>query len=134
MSDPILRAAAEVRPPLRGTVYASATGTSDAYLDLDQAITDPETGKSTPKFLRGRYLTVQALAADLYYVLQDNNSDTITPTAAAGNFAAANCVVIPSGSTVQVWIPKTPAARYLAFRTASGSGTVRAWPSSPVGQ
>jgi hypothetical protein len=134
MTEPILRAAAEVRPPLRGAVYANATSTTTAYLDLDQAITDPETGKSTAKFLRGRYLTIQALTADLYYVLQANNSDTITPTAAAGDFAAANCAAISAGSAVQVWIPKTPNTRYLAFRTASGAGGVRAWPSSPVGQ
>lgn len=133
MSDPILRAAAEVRPPLRGAIYANATGTTDAYLDLDQAITDPETGKSTAKFLRGRYLTVQALTADLYYLLQANNSDTIDPAQAAGDFDAENCAVIPAGTSAQVWIPKTPNTRYLAFRTASGSGAVRAWPSSPVG-
>lgn len=133
MTSSIERAAACVHPPIRGAIYSDDTSTTDQYLDLDQAITDPETGQSTPKFLRGRYLTIQALSADVYLALQGNNSDTINPTAAAGNFAAANCIVVPAGQSLTLLVPKTDATRYLVWRTASGTGAIRAWPSSPVG-
>jgi hypothetical protein len=133
MTSSIERAAASVHPPIRGAIYADDATTIDQYLDLDQAVTDPETGASTPRFLRGRYLTVQALVADVYLALQSNNTDTLDPTAAAGNFAPANCVVVPAGQSLTLLIPKTAATRYLAWRTASGSGSIRAWPSSPVG-
>lgn len=133
MTSSIERAAACVHPPIRGAVYSNDTSTTDQYLDVDQAITDPETSVSTPKFLRGRYLTIQAITADLYLVFQANDSDTIDPTAVAGGFAAANCIIVPAGQSLTVLVPKTPATRYMAFRTASGTGAIRAWPSSPVG-
>lgn len=135
MSDSIVRAASIVEPPYRGAIYSDDTSTSDQRLDLDTAVTDPVTSKSTPGFLRGRYLTIQALSADLYLQLTDDNTDTITPTAAAGNFADANCIVIPAGQSLSIFVPKpgTTNMRYLVFRTASGTGAMRAWPSSPVG-
>lgn len=133
MSDPILRAAACVHPPIRGAIWSDDTSTTDQYLDLDQAITDPETNVSTPKFLRGRYITIQALSADLYIQFQSTGAATMKPSAAAGDLAAANCIVIPSGQEKTFLVPKTAAARYLAYRTASGTGSMRAWPSSPVG-
>lgn len=133
MSDSIVRAASSVHPPIAGAVYSDSTGTTTEYLDLDQAVTDPETGASMPKFLRGRYLTIQALSADLYLTFQGGAVATIDPTAVAKDFAAANCVIIPAGQSLTVLVPKTSATRYLAYRTASGSGSLRAWPSSPVG-
>lgn len=133
MSDALLRAASVVHPPIRGAIYSDDTSTTDQRLDLDQTITDPETSVSTPKFLRGRYLTIQALSADLYVQLASTNATTIDPTAVAGDFAAANAIVIPAGTSLSIFIPKTAAVRYLAYRTASGTGSMRAWPSSPVG-
>lgn len=133
MSDPITRAAAQIHPPIRGAIWSDDTSTTDQYLDLDQAVTDPETEVSTPKFLRGRYLTVQALTADLYVQFQSTGAATMTPSAVAGDFAAANCIVIPAGQEKPFFIPKTSTTRYLAYRTASGTGSMRAWPSSPVG-
>ena len=64
------------------------------------------------------------------------NNTTLDPTAAAGDFAVANCVVIPSGQSLTLLIPRgnsTTNMRYLCYRTASGTGSVRAWPSSPPG-
>lgn len=133
MSDPITRAAAQIHPPIRGAIWSDDTSTTDQYLDLDQSATDPETGAATVKFLRGRYLTVQALSADLYVQFASSSSNTITPSAVAGDFAAANAIVIPAGQEKPFFIPKTSAARYMVYRTASGTGSMRAWPSSPVG-
>lgn len=136
MSDPIVRAAASVEPPYRGAIYSDDTSTTNQYLDLDQTLTDPVTGVSTPKFLRGRFLTIQALSADLYLQFTSSNATTIDPTAAAGDFANANCIVIPAGQSLTLLIPRgnsTTNMRYLCYRTASGTGAVRAWPSSPPG-
>lgn len=135
MSDPLVRAASIVEPPYRGAVWSDDTTTTDQYLDLDSTITDPITDKSEQKFLRGRYLTVQALSADLYVLFVSSNAHTLTPSAAAGDFANANCIVIPAGTSLALYVPKagTTNMRYLAYRTASGSGSMRAWPSSPVG-
>lgn len=136
MSDSaISRAAAEVSPPMRGGVFSDATSTADQYLDLDAAVTDPVTSVSTPAWLRGRYVSVMALTEDLYIQLTSANNTTMTPTAEAGDWAAANCIPVAAGTVMQMFIPKAGKTnlRYLAYRTASGTGSVRIWPSSPPG-
>ena len=45
-------------------------------------------------------------------------------------------IVIPAGQSLTLLIPRgnsTTNLRYLCYRTASGTGSVRAWPSSPPG-
>jgi len=133
MSDSIERAAADVALPFRGTIWSDDTSTTDQYFDLDQAVTNPLTGISETKFFRGRYITIQALAADVYLACVDTNARTLTPTAAAGDLAAANCIVIPAGQDRSFYVPhggQTTNHRYLAYRTASGTGSLRIWASS----
>ena len=132
MSNSVEIAAADVALPLRGTIWSDDTSTTDQYFDLDQTVTDPITTVATLEFFRGRYITVQALSADLYLACVDTNSRTITPTAVAGDLAVANCIVIPAGQEKSFFVPfkGTTNYRYLVHRTASGTGSVRIWASS----
>lgn len=132
----IERAAAEVSLPLRGTIWSDDTSTTDQYFDVEQTVTDPVTSEAKKAFFRGRYVTIQALSADVYLQFTDDNTDTITPTAAAGDLAAANCLVIPAGQDRSFYLPRgggTVNFRYIVYRTASGTGSIRIYPSSPPG-
>jgi hypothetical protein len=129
----IERAAADVALPYRGTIWSDDTSTTDQYFDLDQTVTNPLTGLSEKKYFRGRYITIQALSADLYLACVDTNSRTITPTAVAGDLAVANCIVIPAGQSLSFFVPhggQTTNYQYLVHRTASGTGSMRLWASS----
>ena len=133
MSNSIERAAADVALPYRGTIWSDDTSTTDQYFNLDQDVTDPLTTLEEKKYFRGRYITIQALSADLYLACVDTNSRTIDPTAVAGGLAAANCIVIPAGQSLSFFVPhggQTTGHGYLVYRTASGTGSVRIWASS----
>lgn len=127
MSGTSERLAAHVLFPKRGEVYSGTSTTTDKYVDLSQTV------GSVTAFFRGRFVTVQALSADLYVALHSNSSDTINPALAGDAVAATNCICIPSGQERSFFVPDSgdTGARYLVFRTASGSGTMRLWASSP---
>lgn len=131
MSSPIETAAAGVMPPCRGGIYCASATTTDKYLDLWATRTDPVTGQAVQRALTGRYLTLQADGGDVYFQLCTQGSDTITPTAAADDFANANAIRLGDGDRLDLWIP-SPASKlqYLVFRTASSTATLRVWPSS----
>ena len=131
MSSPIETAAAGVLPPVRGGIYCASVTTTDKYLDLWAARTDPVTGLSVQRALTGRYLSLQAEGGDVYFQLCTESSDTVTPTAAADDFADANAIRLADGDRMDLWVPSLATKlRYLVFRTASGTATLRVWPSS----
>lgn len=121
------RLASHVLAPKRGQVYGGGTSTSDVALDLNQTV------GSEINFFRGRFVTIQALSADLYYQLTSSSGHTIDPATAAGAVADAVCVCVPAGQERSFFVPDTgdSNARYLIYRTASGSGSMRLWASSP---
>lgn len=131
MGSPIEVAAAGVLPPCRTGVFSGAATTSEKYLDLWATRADPVTGANVVRALAGRYLTLQADGGDVYFQLCTLNSDTITPSAAADDFAAVNCVKVAAGDRLDIWVP-SPASKlqYLVYKTASGTATLRIWPSS----
>ena len=114
------RAADNIRPPVTGEVTAYAVTSTAARLTV-------------PTLWRGRYVTLQAETASVY-VLFGGASVTADDTAKDGTNAAGQCVVIPSGGTIEVFVPNSSDTTVVAmsYKTASGgTATLRAWPSSP---
>lgn len=120
--------AAGVLPPFAGGIYAASATTTTAHVDLHATIVDPLTKESSPNYLTGRYLSVQADGGDLYVALT-SGTDTINPAAAGGNFGSTNCIKIPQDQRLDLWVPMS-VQRYLAFVTATGTATLRLWASS----
>mgnify|MGYP003328641834 CR=1 FL=1 len=113
------RAADNIRPPVSGEVTA-------------YAVTSTSTRLTVPTLWRGRYVTLQADSANVY-VLFGGASVVASDTATDGTSAAQQCVFIPSGGSIEVFLPASSDATVvaMAYKTASGTTTLRAWPSSP---
>jgi hypothetical protein len=124
--------ASNISPPRRGEIFVVATSTTCARIDLDTSVTPLTPGSAaTPGYLYGRYVSVQADGAAVYIALMDNNSTDIVTTA-TGSPADTGCVLIPDGQTMSFVIEKSDVDhRYLAYRTATGTGYLRVWASSP---
>jgi hypothetical protein len=127
------RQAGYVTPPRRGEVFVVATSTSTAWLDLRTSVTPvaPSGAAVVKNALTARYINVQADGAALYVAVSNDNSTALDSTA-TGSPGTATCVLVADGQTLS-FIADGPASsfRYLAFKTATGSGVVRVWASSP---
>jgi hypothetical protein len=124
--------ASNISPPRRGEIFVVATSTSTAWLDLDTSVTPLTPGAAaTPGYLYGRYVSVQADGAAVYVALTDDASTALVTTA-TGSPGTTTCVLIPDGQTLTFTIEKSDVDhRYLAYRTATGTGYLRVWASSP---
>jgi hypothetical protein len=131
MGSPIQAAADGVLPPVRGGIYANQATTTTKYVDLWARRTDPTTGASEQRWLTSRYLTLQADGGDVYFALVDTNAQTLNPATEDGTLNTAHCIKICDGDRLDVLVPSHDTHwQYLAFRTASGTATLRLWPSS----
>lgn len=113
------RAADNIRPPVSGEVTA-------------YAVTSTSTRLTVPTLWRGRYVTLQAESANVY-VLFGDGTVVADETAKDATNAARQCVLISSGGSIEVFVPNSGDATVvsMAYKTASGTATLRAWPSSP---
>lgn len=128
MSSRIEELAATLSPPKRGRVYAVATSTTTARLDLDVTVAGVQ------RYWRNRMLTIQVEGADLAIALVEAADAVITPADAGADSLphASSCAVIPAGQERTYWVENEGNSfRWLAFRTVSGTGTVRIFASSP---
>lgn len=125
-----------VQLPKQGLCLAFATSTTTAWVDLQAEVT----GASAVSGRKGRpwcggFVAIQAESADCYVALTTGNAspaNNLTPATNSADSATpgtAASMVIPAGQTVHAWIEEG-AYRYLAYRTASGTGRLRLWPSS----
>lgn len=110
------RASDNVRPPVAGEVACFAVTSSSAR-------------QTVPVAWRWRYVTIQADGANVYLVFGDA-SVTASDTATSG---ATQSVLIPNGGALECYLPGSGDAGTVAFayKTASGTATLRCWPSSP---
>ena len=118
--------AAAIEPPFAGKVGVVATSTTTAYFDLQAEV-------SGERLWCGRFLDLEAEGADCYVALTQNTSTALDPAATGTATAppAAGCRRVPVGDLRMFLSPtETSAWRYLAYRTASGAGTLRIAPSS----
>lgn len=118
--------AAAIEPPYAGKVGVVATSTTTAYFDLQAEV-------SGERLWCGRFVDLEAGGADCYFALTQSTSTALDPTATGTAAAppAAGCRVLPVGDLRTFLAPtETSAWRYLAYRTASGAGTLRIAPSS----
>lgn len=124
--------ASNVSPPRRGEIFVAAATSSTAWIDLHTTVT-PLGGSAIANYLHKRYITVQADGANLYVALS-NDATTALDSTANGVPGTATCVLIPDGQS-QPFVLETVEAemQYLAFKTASGTGQIRVWASSPKG-
>lgn len=118
--------ASNVRPPYKGAIYVATATTTTGYVIFSSG-QDPVTGE-TVDYFQNRYVTLQADGGDIYIALGED-TNAISPTAAAGDFDAANCIKIPQDQRLDLWIPKGTFST-LCFITATGTATLRMWPSS----
>lgn len=125
--------ASSVLAPRKNQVVVQATSTTTAYIDLNTTITPaaPSGSLAQKSFYRGRYVTIQAESADVYIALVNTTSDTLDPTA-TGTPATGGCILIPANQEKSFLLETDSGAwRYLAYRTATGTGKIRVWASSP---
>lgn len=121
--------AAAIEPPRQGKLACVATGTSTAFWDLQAKI-------GGEYLWCGRFVSLQADGADCYVALTtaaaSPGNDLDPATTSEADVAESECCVrIPDGQTLTLLIDgETSPWRYLAHRTASGSGLLRFWPSS----
>ena len=113
------RAADNIRPPVSGEVTA-------------YAVTSTSTRLTVPTLWRGRYVTLQAESANVY-VLFGDGTVVADETAKDATNAARQCVLIQNGGSIEVFVPNSGDTTIvsMAYKTATGTATLRAWPSSP---
>ena len=118
--------AANVSPPYKGAIYVATATTTTGFL-IFSGDRDPVT-REPVNFFQDRYISLQADGGDIYIAL-GNDTNPISPAAAAGDFNTANCIKIPQDQRLDLWIPKSMFST-LCFITATGTATLRIWPSS----
>lgn len=110
--------------PSRTKVRAYATSTSPKAIDL--AADFPLYATS------GCYWTMTAVGADAYYVTQPDNDVTggeaIAPAAFDATTPTQQCFVLPAGQTTE--FRTFSKDLFIQVATASGTGSVRIYPSS----
>lgn len=125
-----------VQLPRQGRILALASTTTTAWIDTQAEVSAAGAVSSRPgKPWCGGFVAIQADGADVYVALTTGNAspandlNPATNSSSAASPGTAICMKIPDGQTVHVWIEEG-SHRYLAHRTASGSGQIRLWPSS----
>lgn len=124
--------AAEITPPRQGEQIALASTTTTAFFDLRTPLTATPGDMSTP--FCGRFLTLEAEGGDVYIAVTKGNAspaNDLNPATTGIAPAAGMCTRIAAGTSKTFWADGASSDwRYLAHRTASGTGTLRIWPSS----
>lgn len=125
-----------VQLPRQGRILCFATGTTTDWIDTQAEVAGAGSVAARPgKPWCGGFIAIQADGADVYVALTTgaaspaNDIDPTTDSADSETPGTEVGMKIPDGQTVHVWIEEG-AYRYLAYRTASGSGQIRLWPSS----
>lgn len=119
--------AVAIEPPFAGKVGVVATSTTTAYFDLQAKTSSGE------QLWCGRFIDLEADTADCYFALTQDTATALDPAATGTATAppAAGCRRVPVGDLRMFLSPtETSTWRYLAYRTASGAGTLRIAPSS----
>jgi hypothetical protein len=118
--------AAVIEPPLAGRVGVVATGTATAYFDLQAEV-------NGERLWCGRFVDLEAGGVECFFALTQDTSTTLDPAATGTASAppAGGCRPLPVGDVRSFAVPSESSTwRYLAYRTASGAGTLRIAPSS----
>lgn len=97
-------------------------------MDLHSSVT-PIGVAAIASFLTERYVSVQADGANVYFALSPTN-DVALVVSGTGSPGATACVLIPDGQT-HTFLYTAEDYRYLSYITASGTGSIRVWASSP---
>lgn len=118
MSDQEQQAAYIIGPHIN-KVSVLALTTTTAGLDLSAAA---ELG---PDVDAGKYLTLRADGADVYYFMNSSNAGTADPAATSG---ADRCYLLPNGQT-ESFIPRA-GFHCVRARASTGTGYLRMYISS----
>lgn len=129
------RLAALVQLPRQGLTLSVESTATTAWVDLQAEVDDLNIGGRPGQPWCGCFLALQADGGDVYIALTkgaaspDNDLDVSAFSAGAGNPDVNGGMRIPDGQVVHAWV-EAGHYRYLAHATATGSATLRIWPSS----
>jgi hypothetical protein len=123
-----------VQGPSAGLVTVLATSTTAATQDLrllDNQTYNSNSATQLATGAQGAYLSIQATGADCYVLVGTTSAavGSLSPTATGVNAANA-CVAVPQGTTLRVLL-RPNVDLFLGYVTATGTGNLRLWKSSP---